>query len=419
MAKAVIMPKAGITVESCIIGEWKKKVGDAVKVGDILFDYETDKAAFECESTEEGELLEIFFENGEEVPVLVNVCAIGAKGDDTSALRPEGAEPAAAPAAEEKPAAAAPVVEAKAEALAAATVNTDGIVKISPRARELAARAGVNAALATPTGPKGRIVEKDVRELMKNPVVEEAAPAAATAKAPEVEYEDVKFSGIRRTIAKSMIDSLSSMAQLTNSHSFDATSIQRCRKEFKDAGGDLAGVTLGDMVLFAVARTLKNHPELNANIVTDEKGNLVLRKFTHVHLGVAVDTPRGLMVPTIFNADTKSIIEISKELKELAAAARSGSISPDLLRGGSFTVSNLGAFGVESFTPVINPPQVAILGVCSITDRVRKTAGGLEVYPAMGLSLTYDHRSVDGAPAARFAKELCENLEKFTATLLK
>ena len=420
MAKAVIMPKAGITVESCIIGEWKKKVGDAVKVGDILFDYETDKAAFECESTEEGELLEIFFENGEEVPVLVNVCAIGAKGDDTSALRPEGAAPAA-PAAEEKPAeaapAAAPAAEAKAEA-PVATVNNDGFVKVSPRARELAARAGVNPALATPTGPKGRIVEKDVRELMKNPVAE-AAPAAATAAAPEVEFEDVKFSGIRRTIAKSMIDSLSGMAQLTNSHSFDATSIQRCRKEFKDAGGDLAGVTLGDMVLFAVARTLKNHPELNSNIITDEKGSLVLRKFKHVHLGVAVDTPRGLMVPTIFNADTKSIVEISKELKELAAAARNGNISPDLLRGGSFTVSNLGAFGVESFTPVINPPQVAILGVCTIMDRVRKTAGGFEVYPAMGLSLTYDHRSVDGAPAARFAKELCENLEKFTATLLK
>ena len=418
MAKAVIMPKAGITVESCIIGEWKKKIGDAVKVGDILFDYETDKAAFECESTEEGELLEIFFDNGEEVPVLVNVCAIGTKGDDVSALRPEGAETAAAPVAEEKPEEAAPAAEVKAEAPATATVNTEGIVKISPRAKELAKRAGVNASLATPTGPKGRIVEKDIRELMKNPVAE-TAPAAATAKAPDVEFEDVKFSGIRRTIAKSMIDSLSNAAQLTNSHSFDATSIQRCRKEFKDAGGDLAGVTLGDMVLFAVARTLKNHPELNSNIITDEKGNLVLRKFTHVHLGVAVDTPRGLMVPTIFNADTKSIVEISKELKELAAAARSGSISPDLLRGGSFTVSNLGAFGVESFTPVINPPQVAILGVCSITDRVRKTAGGFEVYPAMGLSLTYDHRSVDGAPAARFAKELCENLEKFTATLLK
>ena len=393
-------------------------MGDAVKVGDILFDYETDKAAFECESTEEGELLEIFFENGEEVPVLVNVCAIGTKGEDTSALRPEGAEPAAAPAAEAAPA---PVAEAKAEAPvaapASATVNNDGITKISPRAKELATRAGVNAALATPTGPNGRIVEKDVRELMKNPVAEVAA--AATAKAPEVEFEDVKFSGIRRTIAKSMIDSLSNAAQLTNSHSFDATSIQRCRKEFKDAGGELAGVTLGDMVLFAVARTLKNHPELNASIITDEKGNLVLRKYTHVHLGVAVDTPRGLMVPTIFNADTKSITEISKELKELAAAARSGSISPDLLRGGSFTVSNLGAFGVESFTPVINPPQVAILGVCSITDRVRKTSTGLEVFPAMGLSLTSDHRSVDGAPAARFAKELCENLEKFTATLLK
>ena len=420
MARAVIMPKAGITVESCIIGEWKKKIGDPVKVGDILFDYETDKAAFECESTEEGELLEIFYGNGEEIPVLVNVCAIGTKGEDVSALRP-GSTAGNAPAKAESTAPAAPESPAapeKAEAPAAVTAvaPANGTMGISPRAKELARRAGVDPTKAVPSGPHGRVVEKDVRALMKQAAKEEAAPAAV--KVPETAYEDVKFSGIRRAIAKSMNESLSGAAQLTNSHSFDATSIQRCRKEFKEAGGALGGVTLGDMVLFAVSRVLKNHPDLNANVL-NENGTLVLRKYHHVHLGVAVDTPRGLMVPTIFNADTKSLVEISAEVKELAAAARGGSISPDLLRGGSFTVSNLGSFGVESFTPVINPPQTGILGVCTIVNRVREKNGGMEIYPAMGLSLTYDHRAVDGAPAARFAKELCEALEKFTALLLK
>ena len=213
-----------------------------------------------------------------------------------------------------------------------------------------------------------------------------------------------------------MRESLSGGAQLTNNHSFDATSIQRARAEFKAAGGDLAGVTLGDMVLYAVSRTLKNHPDLNAIMLDDN----TIRHYHSVNLAVAVDTPRGLMVPVIFGADKKSLVEISKEVKQLAAEARDGAISPDKLKGGSFTVSNLGAFGVESFTPVINPPQTGILGVCNITAKARQKAdGGYEFYPAMGLSLTYDHRAVDGAPAAKFAKELCANLESFTALLMK
>jgi pyruvate dehydrogenase E2 component (dihydrolipoamide acetyltransferase) len=145
-----------------------------------------------------------------------------------------------------------------------------------------------------------------------------------------------------------------------------------------------------------------------------------IRLFKHVNLGVAVDTPRGLMVPTIFHADEMSLLEISKAVKELAAQCREGNISPDKLTGGTFTVSNLGNMGVESFTPVINPPQTGILGVCCTTERVRKAAdGSLQVYSAMGLSLTYDHRAVDGSPAARFQKELAHNLENFTALLAK
>lgn len=420
MAKPVIMPKAGITVESCIIGKWQKKVGDPVKVGDILFTYETDKAAFECESTEEGELLEIFFGDGEEVPVLVNVCAVGTKGDDTSALRPTSNAPAEEAKVEE---ASAKAEEKTETSTAAPTATADGIVRISPRAKGLAERSGVNYTDASGTGPRGRIIEQDIRRLMlekdtakaEADVTAPAVQAAPAASIPAPEYEDVKFSGIRRAISKSMIRSLSESAQLTNHHTFDATSLQAYRAALKAAGDEYAGITLGDMVLYAVSRTLLAHPDLNANMISDD----TIRHFKHVNLGVAVDTPRGLMVPTIFNADEKSLLEISKEVKTLAEAARTGSISPDLLTGGSFTVSNLGSMGVEMFTPVINPPQTGILGVCTITQRVREENGQIKLYPAMGLSLTYDHRAVDGAPAARFMKELCANLEKFTILLAK
>ncbi len=413
MANAVIMPKAGITVESCIIGTWEKKVGDPVKVGDILFTYETDKASFECESTEEGTLLEIFYQEGDEVPCLVNVCAVGNPGEDCTALRPADSNPqeeAAEPAKAEE--VAAPVVAP------APTTATGDRSAISPRARKLAERAGVDASSATPTGPNGRIIERDVRELMNNPAAKASATvqtevAAATA---EEEYKDVKFSGIRRAISKSMHTSLSTMAQLTHNTSFDATAILAYRKLLKASEGECAGITLGDIVLYAVSRTLRNHPDLNANMLDDNN----IRIFNHVNLGVAVDTPRGLMVPTIFHADEMSLLEISKAVKELAAQCREGNISPDKLTGGTFTVSNLGNLGVESFTPVINPPQTGILGVCGTVDRVRKGAdGSLEIYPAMGLSLTYDHRAIDGTPAAKFQKELCNNLENFTTLLAK
>ena len=406
-AQAVIMPKAGITVESCIIGEWVKKIGDDVKVGDILFTYETDKASFECESTAEGKLLAIFFEDGEEVPCMENVCAVGPEGEPTDCLKP-GAAPMVV--AEAAPVEAA--VEAAPAAAVAAPVKAGA--PVSPRAAKLAAANGLDASLIPGTGPNGRVTEKDVQNAIASGI---AAPkATAAAAVVENEYEDVKFSGIRRAISKSMTTSLSTMAQLTHNNSFDATAILNYRKALKAAGGEYAGITIGDIILYAVSRTLLNHPDLNANMLDDNS----IRHFKHVNLGVAVDTPRGLMVPTIFAADTMSLLEISKAVKELAAECRDGAISPDKLSGGSFTVSNLGNLGVESFTPVINPPQTGILGVCGTIDRVRKAAdGSIELYPAMGLSLTYDHRAVDGTPAAKFQKELCANLENFVTLLAK
>ena len=176
----------------------------------------------------------------------------------------------------------------------------------------------------------------------------------------------------------------------------------------------LANITLNDIVLFAVSRTLPEFKELNAHFLDDS-----IRYFKNVQLGVAVDTERGLMVPTVRNANCLSLNQISIEAKALIKEAQSGKISPDKLQGGSFTVTNLGSMGIESFTPVLNPPQVGILGVCTVTRRIRTVNGQDVSYPAMGLSLTFDHRAIDGAPAAKFLQALCNNLENFDLLLAK
>ena len=485
MAAAVLMPKAGITVETCIIGSWRKNVGDRVTAGEILFDYETDKAAFECASTAEGTLLEIFYDNGDEVAVLTPVCAIGEPGEEVSRLSRQ-AEPAAgqttgqaagqpigqtvgnaagrtAGQADATAAAASGLSAAAGSRISAANATGPGLseaaesglaspaadseakpaiaisshgLKISPRARVLAKRLGLSYENAAPTGPHGRIIERDVERLLNSGAAEREldrdslppqAPNAPNALTPDGRqpggipqtggeikapgFTDVKLPMIRRTIADTMMKSLSGMAQITHHHSFDASDILALRADFKKRGEryGLGAVTIGDIVLFAVSRIVKQHPNFNAHLLD----GYMLRKFQGVNLGVAVDTERGLIVPTLFDADKKSLTQISAEVKELAKAAANGSISPDTLRGATITVSNLGTTGVEMFTPIINPPQVAIIGVCGIKTAVKeKPDGGIGAYPSMGLSITYDHRAVDGAPASRFAKAICEGLEQ-------
>ena len=403
-AQAVIMPKEGITVESCIIGEWKKNVGDAVAVGDVLFTYETDKAEFECPSTAAGTLLAKFFEDGDEVPCLVNVCAVGNPGDAYEFLKPGAEAPA--------PAAEAPAAEAPAAAAAPAAPKAE-LTAISPRAMAKAVANNVNPALATGTGPKGRIIERDIDKLIASGA---AAAYAAPAAAEETAFEDVKFGPVRKATAKSMTKSLSTMAQLTQQYSFDASQIQAYRAMLKPMDAPMGKISLNDMVMFAVAKTIKSCPDLNANRVEDN----VIRHFSHVNLGFACDTPRGLLVPTIFHADEMSLLELSMEAKRLAAAARDGSLSPDEMTGATFTVTNIGSFGCEAFTPVVNPPQIGILGVCNIQTKIKSAKDGMiETYPAMGLSLTFDHRALDGAPAARYMSELCKSLESFMTLMAK
>jgi len=445
MATVIIMPRQGQSVESCIITAFNVKVGDKVNKDDVLFSYETDKSSFEEPAPEAGTVLAILREEGDDVPCLENVLVLGNEGEDISAYltaaaptqeeAPKEEKAEAAPAA--APVAAAPVAEAPAA--------TAGVGSISPRARILAEKTGADLLKAVPTGPNGRIIERDVEALvdagltvspaaranyteavagsgisgkvtlrdLEAPV---AAPEAAAPASAVPEYEDVKLPNIRKVIARSMHESLSNMAQLTLNASFDATELLELRARIKENGEKLglANVTLNDMVLYAVSRVILSHRDLNAHFLDD-----TMRYFNTVNLGIAVDTPRGLMVPTVFGAEKLSLNELARASKTVIKEAQGGTISPDKLRGGSFTVTNLGALGIESFTPVINPPQTAILGVCTITRRIKDEDGEDVSYPAMGLSLTFDHRALDGAPAAKFLKELCFALENFNLLLLK
>ena len=442
MATAVIMPRQGQSVESCIITAWNKKIGDSVAIGDILFSYETDKSSFDEAAQVEGKLLAIFAEEGDDVPCLQNVCVIGNEGESFAEFAPAGEDaPASAPTAEAKTETVEATPVAATETVASAEISG----AISPRAKALAEKTNADLLKATPTGPNGRIIERDVQSLVDRGLTVSGAarteytnaiegsgingkvmlgdlnaPAAvaevAISVAPVSEYEDVKLPNIRKIIAKQMCASLTGMAQLTLNTSFDATKIMELRKSFK-AGAEkmgLANITLNDIILYAVSRVILNHKGCNAHCLDE-----TIRYFNTVNLGIAVDSPRGLMVPTLFGAEKLSLNELSKAAKGVISAAQGGTISPDLLKGATFTISNLGAMGIESFTPIINPPQVAILGVDCITRRVKEVNGEDVFYSAMGLSLTFDHRVLDGADAARFLKDLVFALENFDLLLVK
>lgn len=416
MATIVQMPQMGVSDESALLAEWLVQEGEAVKVGQALFSQETGKSSFECLAEVEGTLLKQLVPAGEEVAVGTPVAVIGQPGEKFD--MPAGAAPTAAPAAEApKAEAAAPAPTAApvpaAAPAAAAPAQTGDHLNASPRAKNLAADLGLDIAQAAATGPEGRIIERDVKALAASgaQAAPKAAPvpAAAPTAAPAAAYEDQPISRIRKVIAENMHSSLATMAQLTLNRTFDATPIVELRKRMKASEGyGLEKVTINDFILLAVARTLPEFPDINANFLDGK----TMRRFSHAQLGCAVDTPRGLMVPVMRDADKMSLREISAWVKAKAALCKDGAIPPEELSGGSFTVSNLGAQGIESFTPIINPPQTAILGVCGLSLRPRETADGeVDFYQAMGLSLTFDHRVVDGAPAAKFLKVLAERLE--------
>ena len=450
MANAVIMPRQGQSVESCILTEWYKSVGDTVSKGDLLFAYETDKAAFEEEASEDGSLLARFYEEGEEVPVLLNVAVIGAEGEDIEAFRPEGSTVQSAEAVSETE----PLGQAKdlasAETVPIPQPGSNGTA-ISPRARKLAEEKRVVLEAVTGTGPSGRIIERDVMEAIRQgkrltPLAKkkkEAEGLAVPCDKPDCgkyktsdllqpsqvtettgstdgtgSFSDVPLSNVRKIIAGAMHRSLQNSAQLTHHLSANVTGMLQLRRQvkLKQEGGYPYNITLNDMVCYALVQSLLLHRGANAHLIGES-----IRLFNQVNLGLAVDTDRGLMVPTLLNADRYSLPELSGRLKEIADNSKKGSISPDLIipEAATFTVSNLGNYGVEMFTPVINLPQVGILGVNTIIQRPTTLADGTFGFqPFMGLSLTYDHRALDGGPATLFLAEIKKQIEQLSPNLL-
>jgi pyruvate dehydrogenase E2 component (dihydrolipoamide acetyltransferase) len=417
MATPVIMPKQGQSVESCVIVGWKKKPGDTVKTGEVICEVETDKATFEVESPADGTLLAIFHEAGRDVPVLATIAAIGKPGENLDGLR-TGNTPAAAPAQ-------APRRSAAPSVSPAAGPAAQEKIMVSPRAKALAASRGVALAELRGTGPGGRIIERDVKAVLTDgaPRTEAATqpaagvPAAASAVMTAGEFKEIKVTGIRKLISERMLASLQTTAQLTLNTSADACSLQDMRRRFKESseGFGLRDITVNDMVLFAVSRALLLHPDLNALYTGDS-----LRQYPAVHLAFAVDTSRGLVVPVIRNAHSLRLREIAQEARRLAEGCRTGGITPDELAGGTFTVTNLGALGVQSFTPILNMPQVGILGVGSIVPGpVQAPDGSVSFIPQIGLSLTVNHQVVDGAPGARFLQTLAEGIARFDLLLAR
>ena len=449
------MPKQGQSVESCIISEFKVKVGDSVKVGDVLFGYETDKATFEEASQVEGTVLAIFWADGDEIPVLQNVMVIGQPGESFEEFKPSAAEGLSSETFQPSASSLPPTEsagpshssghgrpEVSEDTPSSATGAVTPGAPVSPRARMMAAQKGVNTAQVAGSGPGGRIIARDVEAaaaaqgtltgLAKAKMAQGglASPGAGSGLAGAVkgadlkvwkpnhteglagegtEFQVVKMSNMRKLIAKSMYNSLQNSAQLTHMLGADARKVMALRKKAKKALGEGkvdVNITINDFVCFAVIKALQQFPNLNSHCLGDS-----MRLFKNVNLGLAVDTERGLMVPAVPHADTMSIVELSKALKKVAEDSKKGSINPDLLspEAASFTVSNLGGFGVEWFTPIINVPQSAILGVGTVVPR---PVDQYAFVPYMGLSLTYDHRAIDGGEATRFLKQVAVEIEK-------
>ena len=461
MAQIVVMPALGNTVESCLLSSWQVAVGDAVDANTTLCEIETDKSTMDVPAGVTGTVLALMGEEGDEIPVKTPIAIVGEAGENVEALLASaGLAPQTTGEAGEvdesredelTPPAGDPTPGAVA-APAPGVARADGApVAASPRARARAAAEGLSlGTVGEGSGPAGRVIERDVLaavaagprptrgafgedvsgltgtglggRVTRDDLAVPAAPEQDTSPRQETqalggtEFTDTPLKGIRKLIAERMLNALAVSAQLSYDSSADATGLLALRKKFKGSPVDLgySGITLGDLVCFATVQVLRRHATLNAHLVDG-----TLRTFAPVHLGLAVDTPRGLLVPTIRNADRLSIRELSNTTKDLAEQARSGKIDPELLSGATFTVSNLGSFGIESFTPIINVPQTGILGVNTITNHpVLKDDGTVGVQPRMGFSLTADHQVVDGADAGRFLADLAQAIAHIDLTVM-
>jgi pyruvate dehydrogenase E2 component (dihydrolipoamide acetyltransferase) len=452
MATKIILPKLGQTMEEGTIVEWFKGEGDPVERGDALFSVESDKAVLEVEAKAKGVLRKVLVPAGEKVPIMTPVAIVGAPEEDISDLLTEGGpaatrEPTAASApaqGEQAPRPEVPGTEYREVEQAPVHAAGERIVA-SPRARRVAAEMGVDLAYVAGSGPNGRIIEKDVLAYAASQpkatplaqrlaaeagmplaavpsdggrVTAEQVRAATTGFAPppqpsprvrgEGEGAVTPMAGVRAVIANRMATSAHTTAAVTLQSVVDATELVALRTRLKEAFERELGFAIGynDLLAYIVARCLTEFPYMNARL--DPEG---IRQLPEVNLGLAVDSERGLLVPVIRGAQRMGVKELAVEFRALVARAREGRAQPDDLTGGTFTITNLGMFGVDAFSPIINLPECAILGVGRIRPEPVAEGDQVVVRQRMWLSLTFDHRLVDGAPAARFLQAIMRYIE--------
>lgn len=453
MAQEVLMPKLGLTMTEGTIEEWKYKEGDSVKKGDILFSVATDKLTNDVEAEADGVLLKILLPEGETAPCKAVIAYIGEAGEVIA----EGGASAESTAAQ-APASSAAAVPAKAPA---ATRDLGTPVLASPAAKKLAKEKGVDLALVAGTGPKGRITLEDVEAYLTAPKANEpaaevktsplaaklaeelgvdvskiqtdgrvmkadvlaaagvctAAPTAEAAPAISAGDNDeppVKVNPLRRSIAANMANSWHTSPRVTYTFAVDVTAMKALRAKLKDSLKEQGiKLTYNHILMKVVAKALMEFPDVNASFADN-----MLTRHKHVNMGLAVAKGDGLIVPNVKNADSKSLAEIAKETEALIEATRSGKIDMKDMTGGTFTISSLGPYGVRSFSPIINQPELAILGVCDIVDTPIVCNGEIVIRPMMNLCLTADHRVVDGVMASKFMKRVVELLENLYLLLI-
>ncbi|MEY8258868.1 dihydrolipoamide acetyltransferase family protein [Oscillospiraceae bacterium 50-60] len=417
MAFEVLMPQLGLTMEEGTVSQWIKHEGDEVKAGDVILEITTDKLTNEVASEHDGVLLKIVAQEGEDIPVKGLLAYIGQPGESLSGGEAVGGASAPAPAPAAAPAAAAAPTAAPAPAAAANGAR----IRISPLARKTAAKLGVNYAGIAGTGPSGRIVLKDIlaaSEIQKNaPAAAPApAPAAPAAKAGSLELMEgdtvIKLAGMRKVVSQRMWASHNEIPPVTQNIKVDVTALMKFRKMLLAETGKK--YSINDLILKATAKCLRQHPEMLVSL----DGEQIIQR-AHVNLGMAVALDAGLIVPVIRDADKLSLDALSAAAKDLASRAKENKLGADEYKGSTFTVSNLGMFGIETFTPIINQPDAAILGVCAIHDELDLDGEGkLFKKQVMRLSCTLDHRLLDGSVVAKFEMDLRDLLEKPMSILL-
>ncbi|HOJ82854.1 MAG TPA: dihydrolipoamide acetyltransferase family protein [Acetomicrobium flavidum] len=395
MATVITMPKLGLTMTSGSVAKWHKKEGDRVEKGEVILEVSTEKITYKVEAPESGVLRKILVQPGTKVPIGAPLCIIAAPDEDISELLKEAPT---APAAE-KPA----QPEAKPAPVAAKPAGEEVLIKATPIAKKIAKEQGIDLALVTGTGPGGRIVEKDVLDFIeRQKAVAEARPVAKAAPLKRIALSDV-----RQVIAERMSTSWQNSPMVTLNVDVDCTLLKKLREDlkssFKEKGLNLS---YNYILMKACAVALKEQPMLNSYL----EGNEVVL-YDEVNIGLAVATEEALLVPVVKDVAGKNLYEIASDGDALIEKARKGELAIDDVTGGTFTITNLGMFGVRDFTPIINPPQCAILGVGEMKDKPCVCDGQIVVKPMMTLSLTFDHRIVDGAQGAMFIRRVKELLE--------